>query len=196
MSTLQVSWTTLVATSHVTAVGVAAVAAITDYRHGIIPNALTYTTILVAPVLWYLGADTEGILESVSGMLFCGLAPVMIYMWKGAPTKKDGSRDALMKLGDVKLFLALGALCGPFVGIEAQFYGIFAAALFGVAMLAWHRKLFRALGNSFFIMFNPILPRRWKREIRPELLHKIRMGPFIFVGTLVAVLLRHPEWLP
>ncbi len=189
-----ISWTALNSVMHVIAVLIALVAAVTDYRTGLIPNLLTYPAILLGPVAWGLLAGQPGLFESVGGLLMCGLAPAMMYFWKGAPKKSDGSRDALMKMGDVKLFVALGAFCGPFVGIEAQFYGMVAASLFGVGLLAWKGRLFRSLSNSFFVMFNPLLPKRWRREIRPELLHKIRMGPFIFVGTLVAVLMRHPEW--
>lgn len=189
-----ISWGTLETVMHLGAVVVALVAAFTDYRTGLIPNLLTYPAILLAPATWGVLAGERGLFESFGGLLMCGLAPAMIYFWKGAPKKSDGSRDALMKMGDVKLFVALGAFCGPFVGIEAQFYGMVAASLFGVGLLAWKGRLFRSLSNSFFVMFNPLLPKRWRREIRPELLHKIRMGPFIFVGTLTAVLLRHPEW--
>ena len=36
---------------------------------------------------------------------------------------------------------------------------------------------------------------RWRRDAKPELRHKLRIGPFIFAGTAVAMVLRHPEWI-
>lgn len=179
---------------HLAAILVTLIAAVTDTRTGRIPNPLTYLALLLGPLAWGVIGGRTALLESVMGILFCGIAPVFFLFWRGAPRKEDGTRETLIKGGDVKLFLAIGGLCGPFVGIEAQFYSVLAAALFGIGMLAYRGRLLHALGNSFFIFLNPLLPAKWRREIRPEMLTMIRLGPFIFAGTTAAVILRHPDW--
>jgi hypothetical protein len=39
---------------------------------------------------------------------------------------------------------------------------------------------------------NPVLPKPWRREIRPELLTTIRLGGAILIGTVIAALSNSP----
>jgi prepilin peptidase CpaA len=158
------------------AVLVAAVAAYTDFRTGRIPNWLTYggTAAGVALRTFQVQPHAQGTLSSLLGMLVCGLVPVLIW-------RKDA-----MGGGDVKQFIALGAILGPFHGIEAQFYAYVAGSFLAMARLAWHGKLLGVLANSFFLAINPVMPKAWRREIRPEMLHQFRVGGSIFAGTCVS----------
>jgi len=162
------------------AVLIAAVAAFTDWRTGHIPNWLTLPAIVIAPIGLGLGYGLQAFLESAGGIVICGLVPYLMF------------RKGAMAGGDVKLFAAVGALTGVFVGIEAQFLAMIVAAVYALGVLAWRGKLFRTLGNSLFLGLNPILPKKWRREVSPELMNRIRLGAPVFVGTAIAVALRNP----
>jgi prepilin peptidase CpaA len=157
------------------------VAALWDWRTGRMPNWLTLPPLVLAPLAHLALHGVPGLLGSLAGILACGIVPLFLFKLK----------TRAMHGGDVKLFAAIGAMIGPFLGIEAQFYAFMAAAIYSLARLAWHGKLLRTLGNSAYILVNPVLPKKWKREISPELLHRIRLGGSIFAGTLTALFLEH-----
>jgi prepilin peptidase CpaA len=165
---------------------VTAVAAWTDFRAGSIPNWLTLPAIGFGIVGhgalgWYLEGPRVGLEEaatSLAGLLLCSLAPGIMF-WKGG-----------MGGGDLKLFAALGALCQPMIGIEAEMYGFVVAALVAPARLAYQGRLFKVLKNSLALLFNPIRSKDAKREISPEVMTWFRLGPAIFVG-MAATLLAH-----
>jgi prepilin peptidase CpaA len=158
-----------------------AVAAYTDFRTGQIPNWLTYGAALVGLVLQAVGPEgvVRGLLSAVAGMAVCGLMPFLLW------------RKGALGGGDLKLFVAIGALLGYFHGIEAQFLAYCAGALFALARLAWHGKLLAVLANSLFLAFNPILPRKWRRTIEPSALHMIRFGGAMLAGTTLAAVARY-----
>lgn len=161
-------------------VAVALAAAVTDWRTGHIPNWLTFPPMLAAPLLHGLASGVEGLTLSILGIGVCGLVPFIVFKLGG------------MAGGDVKLLAALGAVLGPFVGIEAQFISFIVAAIFALGRLAWEGKLLRTLGNTGRLAVNPFLPRKKRRDVPEEMLSQIRLGTAIFVGTLIAVLLRNP----
>lgn len=165
---------------HGAAVLVTAAAAITDARTGHIPNWLTLPPLVVGPVLHGLVDGVWGLGLSMAAILFCGLVPYLLFR-----------RDA-MGGGDVKLFAAIGALTGPVVGLEAQLLALVAASVWALGRLTWRGRLFQTLRNALFIAVNPVLPKRWRREISTELLEAIRLGGPIFTGTLFAVLSHFP----
>src|SRR5688572_14968915 len=102
-----------------------AIAAVADYRTGRIPNWLTLGGILLGVVGhvaygWIVVNRATGLSNgafAVAGLLFCSLAPGLLY-WKGG-----------MGGGDLKLFAAIGALLHPLLGIEAQMYSFLIAAI-------------------------------------------------------------------
>jgi len=152
---------------------------------GEIPNSLTFGALAIAPVahfVWGLkvggakvGLEAAGF--SVAGALVCAIVPLI--MWRGGA----------MGGGDLKLLAAIGAICRPLVGIEAEFWAFAAAAVLIPARLAWEGKLFRVLGNSLAIAVNPLLPKSKRREIAREEMTWARFGPAIALGTLLATLL-------
>ena len=91
------------------------------------------------------------------------------------------------------MFAAIGAMLGPFDGVEAEFYAVVAGAIFALGRFAWEGKLLRILGNTVFLACNPILPKKWRRPVAPEQMSSFRLGVAIFAGTALGVALNSPE---
>ncbi|HNS99982.1 MAG TPA: A24 family peptidase [Polyangiaceae bacterium] len=169
----------------VAAVVVTAIAAWTDFKKGIIPNWLSLGALVIAPILHgvlggaYQGVRGvfEGAIFSLLGALACGAVPMLLYAVGGG------------RGGDVKLLAAVGALCRPVIGIEAVFYGFLVAAIYAQARLAYEGKLLQTLGNTAFLAINPFLPKARRRKLTKESMTWTRLGPSVFVGTAIAVLL-------
>lgn len=169
----------------IAAVLVTAVAAWTDFKKGIIPNWLSLGALAAAPILHaVLGYSLQGVRGAFEGALFsllgalaCGAIPMVLYAVGGG------------RGGDVKLLAAVGALCRPVIGIEAVFYGFLVAAIYAQARLAYEGKLMQTLGNTLAIAVNPFLPKARRRKLSKEAMTWTRLGPSIFAGTAVAVLL-------
>jgi len=158
-----------------TAIALTAIAAIWDYRTGNIPNWLTVGG-LVAGVVghlvygWVVVSFKAGVYEgafSVAGVLFCSLAPAVMF-WKGG-----------MGGGDLKLFAAIGALCHPLLGIEIQMYALVVAAVVAQARLAYEGRLFRVLAGSVALLLNPFRPKAQRRAPPAEAMVWFRLGPAI-----------------
>ncbi len=169
----------------VVAVIVTGIAAWTDSRTGHIPNWLTGGALVVG-LLGHLilGIKSGGLIGggtefafSLGGAALCALVPGFMY-WRGA-----------IGGGDLKLFAALGALCLPMVGIEIETYAFIAAALIAPAKLAYKGVLLQTLGRSLALVVNPLRKPENRRELSPELMTWFRLGPAIFVGAAVTVLL-------
>jgi prepilin peptidase CpaA len=175
----------------VIAVAVSAVAAAWDMRTGRIPNWLTLGALAVG----FFGHLTQSWLTlgsraalasaawSVGGAVFCALAPLALY-WKGG-----------MGGGDLKLFAAIGALCHPMLGIECQVYALVVAALLAPAKLAYDGRLFAVLAGSLALLVNPLLPPARRRVLPPEMRTWFRLGPAIFGGTLLTLVVHAHEIL-
>jgi prepilin peptidase CpaA len=174
---------------HALLVLVTVVAAVLDWRTGLIPNWLTYPLIVLGPVFWLVfDLSTSGELYlvywSLAGIVGCAIVPLI--MW---------NRKA-MGGGDVKLFMGIGAVGTLPLGIEAQLLAFMAGAVFTLGRLAWNGKFFRTVGNAFYLGLNPVLPKKWRKEISPELMTMVRFGGAIALGTSVAVLMAYDRlWL-
>lgn len=166
---------------HAAVLLIAGIAAFTDVRKGEIPNWLTLPILLLAPIAHGLASGVSGLLDSVIGLLVCAIVPLILFYRGG------------MAAGDVKVFAAIGAVAGVYLGLEAQLLSMMAAAIYALGYLAWNGKLFASLGNSVFVGLNPVLPRRWRRTIPVELMHRIRLGAAIFLGSALVIVDKHPE---
>jgi len=166
---------------HGVIVGLLAIAAYTDVRRGEIPNWLTLPPLVLAPLAYGVVDGTGGVLSSVMGLLVCALVPLIIFYRGG------------MAGGDVKLFAAVGAIGGLYLGLEIQFLSLVCASIYAIGQLAWDGKLLGSLASSFFVGLNPILPRRWRRTIPPALMHRIRLGAAILLGACIAIAGHHRE---
>jgi prepilin peptidase CpaA len=169
----------------------AAAGAWTDLRTGQIPNWLTFPGILVGVVLAGL-AGRDGFLlgagRGVAAAAVCALPVYILFRMGGFGG------------GDVKMIAAIGALLASYDharstipsyhGLQAMFLSLCAAMVFALARLAWHGKLLRLLSNTLFLVLNPVLPKRWRRELSPDLMTRMRFGGAILAGTFISVLMQ------
>lgn len=170
----------------IVAIAVTSLAAISDWRRGEIPNWLTYGALGLGPVLHAArmlaahesidNALTEGGL-SVLGALVCALVPALLY--------KQGAIGG----GDLKLLAGIGALLQTMLGVEAEMYGFFAAALVAPATLAYHGKLLSTLKNTFAILANVFSSKANQRQIEERALSWFRLGPALFFGVALTAYL-------
>jgi prepilin peptidase CpaA len=164
------------------AVAIAAIAAWLDFRTGEIPNWLTYGTLGTAPVAHLVltlvrsGHRVEALQDAayaIAGAAACAILPAGLY------------RVEAIGGGDLKLFIALGAVLLPLAGIEVEVWSFCAFAVLSPFWLAYEGKLFRTVANAAFLLANPVLPKERRRTLDPNTLSWLRMGPAIFIGTLV-----------
>ncbi|MBX3189243.1 MAG: prepilin peptidase [Labilithrix sp.] len=170
----------------VVAIAVAAIAAWSDWRRGEIPNWLTYGALALGPILHVsrtLAAHhpmetalTEGGF-SLGGAVVCAVVPAMLY------------RQGAIGGGDLKLLAAIGALLQTMLGVEAEMYGFFAAALIAPAILAYQGKLISTLKNALTILANLFLPKAKQRRVEETALSWFRLGPALFFGVLLTAYL-------
>jgi len=158
------------------ALAAAAAAAVTDSRTGLIPNWLTLPAIAVAPVLYGAAAGVRGLLVTVAAIFLCGLVPYLLF--------RRGAAGG----GDVKLLAAIGGLTGISMGLSAQLFALFSASLFALGILVWRGRLRRALLSSLTVLVNGLRPRRKRRPVQLEGMMSLRLGPFVLLGTVLAVL--------
>jgi prepilin peptidase CpaA len=159
---------------------VTAVAATMDARTGRIPNWLTLPLPIVGMGLQGVSRGSAGLVLSLTGLTLCGAIPGLLH--RGTQGKAIGG-------GDVKLFAGLGAVTGPFVGLEIQLSAFLLLGVFALIQLAFRGQLFRVLRNSLFLALNPLLPVKWKQPLESASLTEMRMGPAIAVAV-VSVLVR------
>lgn len=165
----------LIALTSTTAALVSASAAWTDYRFGRIPNRLTISALAAGLILNGAMGGVRGAITSALGLVAGFVVPGVLY--KVSSGKAIGG-------GDVKLFAALGALLGPMLVIETQFGAFVLIAVFALIRLTFRGALLRVLGNSMHLLLNPVLPRKWRREILPEALTEMRLGPAIAIAVI------------
>lgn len=169
----------------ITALAVALVAAVYDLRSRKIPNWLTYGGIALGPLLnlalaYFHGARGDALLyagtESCLGAGACGILPLYAVL-----------RGKLGQ-GDLKLFVALGALLGPVAGIEAEVYAI-VAAFFVAPIVAWRAgRLGSALSFAFASMRNSFRSKKAQKPLPEHETSWMPLAPAILAGVvLVAV---------
>ena len=170
----------------IAAIIVAAIAAFWDFKKGVIPNWVTLPPLLIAPVAHFVhamatGATREAALieggSSLFGALFAALVPFVLY------------RQSAIGGGDLKAFAALGAICKISVGIELEMYAFILATLIAPARLAYQGKLLQTLKNAGTIGLNFFRQKEKKQPVDAEALSWFRLGPLMFVGTLLAAFL-------
>jgi prepilin peptidase CpaA len=170
-----------------TAIGVCfaivAISAIWDLVSRRIPNVLTLGGIALGVALrvalGYTDAGVSGALRGLAwafaGIGLCGILPLLSYI-RG----EIGGAD-------LKLFAAIGALCGPALGFNAQ------AWTYGVVVLAVlpFRVIKAGAGRAALLqvktdVMNMFRPRDQRLVVTPMKLPAVPMGPSIFVGMCVA----------
>lgn len=171
-------------------IAVALAGAAIDARTGHIPNWLTLGPLAVAPPAFFvLEASTHGLRAglvaaglSLLGALICGLPPFIAFI-KGS-----------MGGGDVKLLAALGAILGPRLGLDAEFYAFVIGALYVPGKLAWEGTLLSTLTGIAKATLNPLRAKEARASLPETLKMRVRLGPAICAGTIVAVVCSSFTW--
>ncbi|OFW17220.1 MAG: hypothetical protein A3F70_09940 [Acidobacteria bacterium RIFCSPLOWO2_12_FULL_67_14] len=129
-------------TPYIVALGIAAVACVTDLRTRKIPNVLTLLAALAAFFFYAVVGRGEGLLVSVAGWL-AGAAVFFIPFALGG-----------LGGGDVKLLAAIGAWVGPAAVVWTALYtGIIGGGLAVVIGLS-HGYLRKALSNISLLLMH------------------------------------------
>jgi prepilin peptidase CpaA len=170
----------------IAAVVAAGIAACIDYRTGRIPNVLTASALgfgcgwrLLAPIAHGdLAEVRNAVVTSIAGMVLASVVPFVLW------------RARALGGGDLKLFVALGALLGPMLGLEAQMMAFACGALIVPVRLAFQGKLLETLVRSLSLVTNVFAPAAKKRAVDAASMTWFRLGPAIFAGTVLAVLAR------
>lgn len=115
--------------SHAWLIALTGTAAVTDSRSGLIPNWLSLPTLAVALLAQLAVGGVADALHAIAAVLACALVPLALFALRA------------MGGGDVKLFAALGALCGASLGLELQLSSYALAAVIGLAAAARRGRL-------------------------------------------------------
>lgn len=171
---------------YLVAIAVAAYAAISDVRRGLIPNWLTYGALLLGPLAHIVrsvaahtttnDALTEGGF-AILGAVVCAIVPAILY------------RQGAVGGGDLKLLAACGAMLQSSQGVEAEMYTFFGATLFAPAFLAYRGQLISTLRNSALIFGNFFLPKEKRRTVDDKGLSWLRLGPAVLFGVMLTAYL-------
>jgi prepilin peptidase CpaA len=162
-------------------------AAIWDLRTGIIPNRLVLIGALGGLALRLTVAAMSGsgadLLRALGltlvGMALVSLVPLLLYRAGGIGG------------GDVKLLAVVGALLGPYVGLEVELYAFAVTLLYAPARLIWDGNLVASMRSIGRLVVTPLIPReRRPQPIAASELTSFRFGPAIFAGAVLAAGLR------
>lgn len=167
------------------ALAVTGVAAYHDLRTRMLPDWLTLGAAALGVAVHVVSAGIAGahgidllvaVGESAIGALACAVLPFLLV------------RKNAMGRGDLKLFIALGAVLGPALGFEAQIYAM-CAAFVAVPVFAWRTgRLKNAFASAWSVLKGG---KAWKRaEEDAETGTWMPFAPAILVGVFVAVVTR------
>jgi prepilin peptidase CpaA len=170
------------------ALAVSAVAAVIDFRTGHIPNWLTFGAMIGAAVVHVArGAARTGLsgaalggVTAIAGLIVCAVLPLVLFKLSG------------MGGGDLKLLAAVGALAGPALGMQAQFFSFIAVLLYAPGKLAYEGKLLGTLKNAAALLVRPLTPKEKRASVSDELKTTLRFGPAVFGGVLATALAHWP----
>lgn len=153
---------------------VTAIAAVTDLRHGVIPNRLTLCAFVVAVVghAWWGGWAGFGFAWLGAGA--CAVVPLLLFVRGG------------MGGGDVKLLAAIGAMVGTMQGLRIQLYAYLLAGFYSCGCLAYRGRLFSTIGSALRLLW----PAAWSRgrpsmSVADELAQTVRLGGVIAVASVL-----------
>ena len=144
-----------------------AVAGVWDLWRGRIPNAVTYPAAVAGLLISAIESGPSGLVAGVLGAGAALLVGLPLFLWGG------------MGGGDVKLFVAVGALTGPYGLAQVVVSSLLLGAAAAVVMLAWRGELWRTLWSVAVFFATALTPR--VRVVAP------RPGPRLRFGVCIAV---------
>ncbi|ASK62852.1 prepilin peptidase [Virgibacillus phasianinus] len=118
-----------------------------DVRQSRIPNWLNVSGALVGLLYHLLVNQIDGLLNSVFGLLAGGLILLLLYFFKA------------IGAGDVKLFAAIGAICGVLFTLYAVMYSIIFAGIIGLIILLFTKTFLINMTLAFLHIMESIKDR-------------------------------------
>lgn len=154
-----------------------AVAAVTDLRTGLIPNALTLGGLAALFVAQLLSAGlTTGAVTALSGLALAAFVPLLLYLAGG------------LGGGDLKLLAACGVGLGPWLAMEAQLLAFGAGCLYAVGRAIWDGILWQTLRGTARVLTRALTAAEPSGKVSEHMPEPVRFAPFIFFGTLLSVI--------
>jgi len=156
-----------------------AAAVATDVRSHRIPNLLLLPVLGLALMLHTMSGGIDGLITAAGGLAM-GLAMLSpLYLVGG------------MAAGDVKLLGVVGSLVGPWVAVVAGIATMMTGAVFGIAVIVWHRVRPTLESHATQILSPPSTGLR-TTSVSHSLGHQDRVtyipyAPAIAIGTLSAL---------
>jgi len=153
-------------------------AAITDFRTGLIPNAIVSCGGVAGVLVQLLAAgfgraSVVATLASMGlGLSACSIVPGVLY----AAGALGG--------GDLKLLAALGLCVGPVVGLDIQLCAYLWAAAWLPLYFLCHAGARRALRTSGVLVLNAFLPIERRAKVDRAQLTSMRFAPAIFAAAV------------
>jgi len=152
------------------------VASVTDLLRHKIYNWTTYPGILAGLLLNFAAMGWTGLVQSVGGLLACGLAMLLCYV--------------MFKIGggDVKLIAMLGAFLGPRQGIEAMLWTFVLGGCMGLIVLIWRVGPVRVIGRSLRQIVYTLRIGRWSpltQQERAELQPPLFLAPCALAAVVI-----------
>jgi prepilin peptidase CpaA len=141
-----------------------------------IPNALTYTAMLVGVLSHVLLERWVGLYRGPAGLLLGGGIFLVLYLLR------------TMGAGDVKLMAAVGAFAGPSRIIEIALYSAIAGGIFALVVAIYKGRLRRTFRNLIdLLQFHSAVGAEVHPTLNLENPEALRFayGVAIFAGTLV-----------
>jgi prepilin peptidase CpaA len=155
------------------------VAAITDTRAGVIPNWLTLPVVAATPLLRFALSGADAFAASLGGIALCGAVPLALF------------HMGAMGGGDVKLFAAIGALVGAYVGLEIQWFAYLLGLVGALIALAARGELWPTLKRSFQLLGALLDSRKRNLAVSEVARTSLRLGAPTFVAALITLSLEH-----
>jgi len=154
------------------------IAAVSDFRTGLIPNSVVAWGAAAGVVAQLstalLGEASLGLVLQRVGLGFVlGLALPLVLWGFGA-----------LGGGDVKLFAAIGVCVGPFPVLAIQLWAHVVALLIVPVQLLRSGNLLVTLQRSGRVLHNACVPKRLRKPIDPASFTSLRFAPAILLAAV------------
>ncbi|MDK8181846.1 A24 family peptidase [Paenibacillus sp. UMB4589-SE434] len=145
----------------------ALIAFYTDATKQRIPNWLTLTGFVVGVAFHLIGNGWNGLLFSLLGAGVAFVVLVLLYVFKA------------IGAGDVKLFVAIGAITGMEFSLYSIMYSIVYGGLIGLVILLWKQQFFIRIRGLFGYLFR-VAAFRDKEAVTSIAKQKNLQFPFMY----------------
>lgn len=149
--------------------------AYTDWKMQKIPNKWTLPSIWLGLILNFFLWGVSGLVNSVQGLLL-GSVFFLLFVIRA------------LKAGDVKLFMALGAILGWRLNLRIMIGSIFIGGMTGILMMIFYQNGRKRFQRLWIYIRQLFLMRRWERyDPGEEGAAYLCFGICIAAGTILAI---------